>query len=99
MSEDVNSEPVLDGAIGPDVILVIVGVDDPFRGMLFKERHQLSRRVAAPCVDEQPINKVSSHPEERIPPISRLMRIWVISSNFWISITNFSRWIGNPFCR
>jgi hypothetical protein len=31
MSVDVNFEPVLDGAIGPSVILVIVGVDDPFQ--------------------------------------------------------------------
>jgi hypothetical protein len=50
------------GPVGPDVILMIVGIGDPFRGMLFKARHQLSRRVAAPRVNEQPVHKIGGDP-------------------------------------
>jgi hypothetical protein len=68
MSVDLDSEPFLHKAVGPDMVLVIVGVDDSFRGMLFKVRHQLPRRIAAPRVDKKPVHKIGGDPVDGISP-------------------------------
>jgi len=97
MNVNVDSEPLLDDLVGPDAIHLIVGVGGPHKGILLKIGPQLPGRIAAPRVQEEPVHKIGGDPVEKIfPPISRLIRIWVISSKVRISSTDFSSRINNP---
>lgn len=54
MGKDGDAEALLDEAVGRHVVLMIMGVDAPFRGCFLQKRDQFFHRIAAPGVDEQP---------------------------------------------